>query len=78
MTTTHVLREWYSPPEALIWTMWCDTQCIATDDGVLSPPLDFYTEEHAAKASCVECLKGILGKTHPHTIAIPLRHRAKL
>lgn len=58
----HVLDEKKSPPEALIWTMWCGAQCVAEDGGMLTPILDFYLEREASKSDCVDCLKRLLGR----------------
>ena len=60
---THVIREDSSPDDAYVWTMWCGEQCIALDDGTTVPEgFDFYHENSAAKASCVECLKALLSR----------------
>ena len=58
----HVLHEASSPDEATVYTMWCGAQCLALDDGTLVPEdMDFYLEQDAAKADCIECLKAKLG-----------------
>lgn len=73
MTPTHVLREWYSPPDALIWTTWCDLNCVASDAG-LTPPLVLRFERDAAGATCIDCLKTMLARRPPRITCIPLRH----
>ena len=56
---THVLDEKKSPPSALIWTMRCGDQCVAEDDGTLTPRLDFYLEQEAHKSDCVGCVAAL-------------------
>lgn len=51
----HVLRESISPPEAFVWTMWCGDQCVADDEAILSPPMDFVLEERAERSDCEAC-----------------------
>lgn len=51
----HILKESASPPERMVWTMWCGEQCVAQEDGTLVPALDFYLEKEAALATCEGC-----------------------
>lgn len=54
----HIRDNAKSPVERLVWTMLCGEQCLAPDDGELSPEgFDFYLEQHGAKASCKACLR---------------------
>lgn len=58
----HVIDELLSPPEAMVWTMWCGAQCVAFEDGSLIPNLDFYTETWAERATCEECKRRFRAK----------------
>lgn len=53
----HILIEAFSPPEALVWRMWCGTACFAFEDGRTDPPTDFYLESEAHEADCVAYLR---------------------
>ena len=54
---THVINEQKSPPDALVWTMWCGHQCLAFEDGTTAPRTDLYAEHAADKADCEGCKK---------------------
>lgn len=69
---THIIMESESPPDALVWHMWCGVDCIARDNGELIPLIDFYGEKDAKKATCAAC-----HAVHMlHTVATSMRERA--
>jgi len=66
----HIINEAKSPPHEPVWTMWCGTTCIALDNGGLIPPIDFYSEEWADKATCLECKNHMnKGEEEAHGVA---------
>lgn len=55
---THILDEARSPPESLVWVMWCGASCFMLDGdaGVPTAPfLDFYAQRWGHRASCPGC-----------------------
>lgn len=59
LTPLHIIKESVSPTSAPVWTMWCGATCVALDDGDLLPPLDFFAENAADKATCSKCLAAV-------------------
>lgn len=61
MMETHVINESMSPDDSEIWVMHCGAACFVLNDGAGSmagttvPPLDFYSEVAANKATCPTC-----------------------